>query len=147
VQGPYDEFGLAVATAGNTIIAGAIQANNDAGAAYIFVEPPAGWINMTETAELTTSQSISHLGFSVAISGSQVAVGNGFGTAVVYAQPESGWQSTSTPTLVLEEGLPNAEFGFSTAIDDGVVVAGAPYQTVKGAANQGLVYGFELSPP
>jgi hypothetical protein len=151
VRGPYDEFGLAVAIAGTTIVAGAIQADSDAGVAYVFVEPATGWMNMTETADLTASEPTTHFGWSVGVSGKQVVVGSlayVIGNPVlIYAEPESGWQSTSTPTRVLEEGPASAEFGFSVAISDGVVVAGAPDQTVKGAANQGLAFGFELTPP
>ena len=150
VQGLYDEFGIAVAISGNTVVAGASQANNNAGAAYVFAEPATGWANMTETAELTTSESIAHLGWSMGISGRQVVVGTSGGSsypAFVYAEPVGGWQSTSTASLVLKGGQPQALFGYSVAIGSGVVAAGAPDQTEKGAANQGVAFGFELTPP
>jgi hypothetical protein len=147
VQGPYDSFGIAVAIAGNTIVAGASQANNDAGAAYVFVEPPTGWTNMTESAELTTSEPLQHVGYSLGVSGKQVAVGGTGIDILVYAEPETGWQSTSIASLILKSGQPQAQFGYSVAIGSGVVVAGTPDQTVKGAVNQGAAFGFELTPP
>lgn len=148
VRGPYDEFGLAVAIAGNTIIAGAPQSNNDAGGAYIFVGPAAGWVDMTETADLTASRPAVHVGLSIGISGEQVVAGCGCGgPAVVYAEPQSGWQSTSTPTLSLEAGQTNSEFGFAVTISDGVVVAGAPFQTVEGNSAEGAAFAFQLTRP
>jgi hypothetical protein len=55
----YDWFGQSVSISGNTVVVGAAQAkigaNNDQGAAYVFVEPASGWENMTQTAELTAS--------------------------------------------------------------------------------------------
>jgi hypothetical protein len=146
VRGSYDQFGLSVAVSGNTIVAGAPQANQNAGAAYVFVEPATGWANMTETAELTTSESLAHLGTSVATTGKQVATGSQ-SLVFAYAEPETGWQSTSTPSAALKRGQEDAGFGYSVAIGSGVVVAGAPYETVHGDTNRGVAFGFELSPP
>jgi FG-GAP repeat len=144
VRGPYDEFGFSVAICGSTIVAGAPQANQVAGAAYVFVEPATGWANMTETAELTTSGSVAHygLGTSVATTGKQVATGSE-GFVFAYADPETGWQSTSTPSVTLNGGQENAEFGYSVAIGSGVIVVGAPYETVHGNTNRGLAFGFD----
>ena len=105
---------------------------------------------MTETADLNISTTTQHLGWSVGISGKQIVVGsfNGPYSAsplFLYAEPESGWQSTSTPALMLQQGPPSAEFGFSTAISDDVLIVGAPYQTVRGTGGEGVVFGFELT--
>lgn len=54
-----DYFGYSVGVGGNTIIVGAFQAsvngNRSQGAAYVFVEPMTGWVNMSQTAKLTAS--------------------------------------------------------------------------------------------
>lgn len=53
-----DAFG-AVAIWGDTIVVGAYRNTHSgafrAGAAYVFVKPPGGWVDMTETAKLTAS--------------------------------------------------------------------------------------------
>jgi len=148
VRGPYDQFGFAVAVSGNTVVAGAPQADSDAGVAYVFVEPPTGWADMTETADLTTNPG-GRFGWTLGISGKQIVVGydGSASTIPVYAEPESGWQSTSTPSLLLRAGQTDGGFGFSTAISNGVVVAGAPSQTVRGNSDEGTVFGFQLARP
>src|SRR4029077_13744406 len=78
-----DQFGASVSISGNTIVVGAPQnydvcAPNGAGAAYVFVEPAAGWSGtLTEPAKLTASDGVTGdaLGNSVAIAGSTVVAG------------------------------------------------------------------------
>jgi hypothetical protein len=147
VSGPYDEFGAAVAIRGNTIVAGSPQANNDEGGAYVFVEPATGWANATETALLTAPGSAVDLGFSVGISGKDIAASALDNLVYVYAEPATGWQSTSTAAATLTGGQRNSDFGYSMAIGSGVVVAGAIFQTVDGNTYQGAAFGFELTPP
>jgi len=47
-----DGFGVSVAIDGNTVIVGGaiINGNQEQGVAYVFVKPPSGWTNMTQTA-------------------------------------------------------------------------------------------------
>lgn len=63
----FDGLGCSVGISGNAVVAGACNAtvdgNLDEGAAYVFVEPPAGWTNMTETAKLTASDGLSYAYF------------------------------------------------------------------------------------
>jgi FG-GAP repeat len=64
-----------VAISGNTIVAGAPFVNQS-GAAYVFVEPPGGWQDMTQTAALTLSINFTEeMGTSVAVVGNVVAAG------------------------------------------------------------------------
>src|SRR3954470_5950690 len=57
--GAVDALGGSVAISGDTVVAGAIAAkvdeNSQQGAAYVFVKPPTGWANATQTAKLTAS--------------------------------------------------------------------------------------------
>ncbi|MGA8150429.1 MAG: hypothetical protein WB952_05725 [Terriglobales bacterium] len=66
---PYDCFGHSVAVSHDTVVVGAPTSQE--GAAYVFVKPPNGWTNMTETAKLTAFDALVSpgLGTSVAISG------------------------------------------------------------------------------
>lgn len=148
-QGPHDELGISVAIYGNTIVSSASQANI-IGGAYLFVEPASGWANMTETTQLLNPNSIPGFGGDVGISGDQVIVGQRYASdnhVFVYAKPPDGWQPTAMPAVTLYNGQAQAEFATSVAINNGVVVAGAPFQTVRGIDDAGAAFGFELTPP
>jgi hypothetical protein len=148
-QGPHDELGISVAIYGNTIVSGASEANITGGA-YLFVEPASGWANMTETTQLLNPNSIPGFGADVGISGDQVIVGQRYASdnhVFVYAKPLDGWQPTAMPAVTLYNGQAQAEFATSIASSGGVVVVGAPYETIDGHSDQGVVFGFDLSRP
>jgi hypothetical protein len=128
-----DYLGYSVAISGNTVVAGAPNANNYAGAAYVFVQPAGGWANMTETAKLTASGKYSTLGNSVAISGGTIVVGSPdqqgtmAGAAYVFVKPLSGWTSmTQTAKLTPSDGHQYDVFGSAVGISGNTVVAGSP---------------------
>jgi len=143
-----DGFGRSVGIADNSVVIGAIghatNGNIRQGKAYVFERPTNGWVNMTETAQLTASDGAENdsYGISVSISGSTVAVGASrhdegesvdVGSAYFYESPESNTtedQSTQGRGLV---GLNN--YGLATAIDENTAVVGAPFEeAAKGAA-------------
>ena len=146
-----DVFGSSVAISGNTVVAGAPQiTNGGSGAAYVFVEPATGWVDMTQTAKLTASDAApsDELG-AVALNGNTVIAGApckpfagdvcGPGAAYVFVQPAGGWSDmTETAKLIASDGTPQAAFGESVAISGNTVVAGA------GTSNnrQGAAYVF-----
>jgi hypothetical protein len=155
---PGDALG-SVAVSGNTIVAGAGGHNGGQGAAYVFVMPPSGWANATQTAELTASDGGAHddLGASVAVSGNMVVVGapkhvvSGHGNqggAYVFVMPPSGWPSTTTQTaeLTASDGGVGEFFGTSVALSGNAVVVGAPGHTVNGHSSQGAAYVFVMPP-
>jgi len=154
-DGILDYLGCSVAISGNTVVAGSFGHNNFEGSAYVYVEPPGGWVNMTETAELTVSNGAGsdNLGFAVATSGGTVVAGapgafNGYGAAYIFVEPPTGWVTTSDFTAGL--GAPDAEqgdsFGQSVAIDQGGkgVVVGAPGANIGANLEQGAVYAYVL---
>ncbi len=119
-------FGLSVAISGNTIVVGtSSQGDEEPNGAYIFVKPAGGWVDMTETAEL--SMGLSDFGSSVAISGNTIAVG-GSGPVYVFVRPKHGWTSTSEPsaTLSVMNPIKGADFGYSFAVSGDTVAVGAP---------------------
>jgi len=146
------------AICGNTIVAGApTGANESAGTAYVFVEPPGGWTDATETAKLTASDAAGgdFLGFSVAIAGNTVAVGAfegdgvgvtypvGPGAAYVFVKPSGGWSSmTETAKFTASDGLNGDDFGYSVAVLGDTVAVGAPDATIDGNQYEGAVYVF-----
>jgi hypothetical protein len=80
----YDWFGYSVAIAGKTVVAGANDANNFQGAAYMYLEPSGGWKTTSEfAAKLVASDGAAYdvFGTSVAISGGTLVAGS------------DGWQS------------------------------------------------------
>jgi FG-GAP repeat len=84
------ELGWSVAISGTTIVAGApYDATYPSyGEAYVFVRPPGGWVNATQTARLSASNPSNpdgdeYFGWSVGVSGTTIVVG-------AYAQEAKG---------------------------------------------------------
>ena len=132
-----DGLGYGVAISGNTALVGApFRATN--GVAYVFVAPPAGWKNMTETAELSragASGRPAEFGFNVALDGGTAVVGSPelkiaftFGAAFVFDEPAGGWVNTLTPnnTITGADARVGAYSGTSVAIQGNIIVVGAP---------------------
>jgi hypothetical protein len=162
-------LGLAVAISGDTIVAGARGANNELGAAYVFVKPASGWANATPTAELTASDTAglaraaggikvevtatSGFGLGVAISGDTVVVGDpahkvgghaGQGAAYVFERPASGWANeTQIAELTASDGSAGDEFGRQLAVAGNTIVVGDEAHKVGVNVSQGAVYVFE----
>jgi hypothetical protein len=149
-------FGTSVAISGDTIIVGAANASNldfqtpqqqGPGGAYVFVKPPTGWTDMTETAKLTASDGADGdaFGYNVSISRDTVAVGalfahSGAGAAYVFVKPLSGWSSmtqtsmTQTAELTASDSSTFDNMG-SVAISGDTVVTGAyGHNNFRGAA-------------
>ena len=131
-----NQFGTSVAIDGNTVVIGAAYANNQNGAAYVFVKPANGWDNMTQTAELTASnpQEGDCFGCSVAISGGTIVVGalhemiGGIspGGAYVFVEPIGGWKNmTETAQLTASDGVDGSLFGRSVAVSVDTILVGA----------------------
>ena len=145
-----DQFGMSVAIDGNTAVVGAKQAGQGPGAAYVFVKPARGWANMTQTAELTSSDAAGCFGCSVAISGNTIVIGataatingNGAqGAVYVFVEPPTGWTNmTETAKLIASDGEPESYFATGLAISGDTIVAGAP--GISGYPMPGKAYVF-----
>ena len=146
-----DGFGTSVAFDGETIVVGAPfddgkdgDGNDvtEAGAAYVFTKPAAGWaggtntVDLTETAKLTASDGVGgvdgdEFGNSVAVDGEIVVVGaygHGVtkGAAYVFAKPGAGWaDGNETATLTASSAAQGDYFGSSVAIDGDIILVGA----------------------
>jgi hypothetical protein len=138
-------FGTAVAISGNTIVVGAN------GKAYVFVKPAAGWTNMTETAQLSDGVTGDCFGCFVAIdnqtivAGAPLAIVNGNqnqGAAYVFAEPATGWVSTSAfaAQLTASDGSFYDDFGISVAVSGKTVVVGAPFYQDRTGPGAAYVY-------
>lgn len=141
-----DELGTSVAVSGNTIVVGAVGEADVRGAAYVFVEPPAGWAGaLTETAKLTASDGVQGDGFgsAVAVSGGTVVVGapgdDGMrGAAYVFGKPPGGWSGAphEAAKLTASSRQAAALLGYAVGLDGDTVAAGAPGE------NGGAAYVF-----
>jgi hypothetical protein len=154
-RGTGFRLGYSVSIAGNTIVAGApYWHSQDNGAAYVFVKPVKGWKGMTETARLTLPHSNDVgdvFGFSVAAEdqGKAIRVGCpgcllGKGVAFSFAEPASGWKTTSmfSSKLVASDGVIGDRLGFSVSSSPAAIVAGAPYAAIGSNQKEGAAYVF-----
>ncbi|HUI44086.1 MAG TPA: FG-GAP repeat protein [Terriglobia bacterium] len=138
----YDFLGYSVAISGNTIVAGAPNAQINAvneGAGFVYVKPAQGWKTTSAfNAELTSADETSDafFGAAVAIHGITVVIGDPYanlgsnqnqGAAYVYVQPTGGWTSTSAYTgkLAASAGQQYDNLGFSVATDGTSILVGA----------------------
>lgn len=151
-----DGFGVSVSVSGNTALVGANcpRGGCTQGAAYVFVEPPGGWTNMTETAELTASNAFpgDNFGQGVSLNGTVAVIGadnvtvnfNHQGAVYGYLKPQGGWQTTSQyfAEVTSSDAGANDELGFSVGVSSSTAVAGAPLHTVGQNQEQGAAYVF-----
>ena len=151
-----DEFGIAVAVDGDTIVVGAHQNDSSKGAAYVFTwnSSNSKW---EQKAKLTASDGATsdEFGISVAVHGNTIVVGahqdddatNGdnSGSAYVFTKPESGgWaDATETAKLTASDAAANDEFGISVAAHGETVVVGAHQNDADDQDNnEGAAYVF-----
>jgi hypothetical protein len=153
-------FGSSVTVVGNTVVVGA--PSDYAGAAYIFVEPPSGWIDTTETAELTPGAlaPLLLLGTSVGVNGTTVMagavgakVGNNAYEGLMYVfleqtEQAKGWaDENQSAQLSSSDGAAGDYFGRSLSMSSNAEVIGAPFHQVGLNGAQGAAYVFQpLSP-
>jgi uncharacterized protein (DUF2345 family) len=146
-----DALGSSVAISSNTVVAGAPGKNRRQGAAYIFVSPSGGWVDMTETAQLSDSGGSRDASFAYSVdissNGKSIFSGapsqisaSGEGLVYLFLQAADGWHTTSVPNMTF--GVQNgAHFGFSLGSSSGSLVVGADTQVV-GSQAQGAAYVF-----
>ncbi|MHC4093856.1 MAG: FG-GAP repeat protein, partial [Planctomycetota bacterium] len=165
-----DAFGLAAACDGDYVIVGAPKnddAGSESGSAYIFVKPPDGWQDMTETQKLTASDAGVGDGFGlpVSISGDYAVVGaygdndggENSGSAYVFRRDDNGtpgdlsddvWAEVAK--LTASDAAAHDAFGKSAAIGGDYVVVGAygNDDADPGGSNcrSGSAYIFEKPP-
>lgn len=138
-----NQFGASVAISGSTVVIGAPRDTVN-GAVYVFVEPVAGWTDMTETAKLTTSGVGQLVGQSVAINTEQTTIVAAayFGGGYVWTRPPNGWTTTTSATA--EMVPPPSSGDFHGIAISASTVALAVYDGATSVG--GAVYVFLLKP-
>lgn len=154
--GAGDSLGLSIAISGDTVVAGAPQADvagmGDQGAVYVFVKPLSGWVGSIQSAKLIAADGAAadELGQSVAVSGDTVVAGApgadggdpDQGGVYVFVKPGSVWMSgTETAKLTAGDGAVGDQLGVSVAVSTDTVAAGAPGADV-GDNDDGAAYVF-----
>jgi hypothetical protein len=166
---PSGGFGRSVAVSGNTVAVAAdnqtVGSIDEEGAVYVFVEPTTGWRGVLHQSALLTASNLSprttqlpagELGFSVAVSGSTVAVGAAqrvgsisSGAVYVFEEPAGGWSGPMTQDAELAPADPanNELFGGGLAVSGSTIVVGAPgvgapLETVGPNTGQGAVFVY-----
>ena len=153
---PNEQFGWAVAIAGDVAIIGAKDkdsAGSNAGAAYIF-ERNIGSTNVWgQVKKLVASdaQMLDYFGGSVGVGGDVAIVGAGHedtsgaeaGAAYIFERDSGGINAWGeVKKLMSSDAQAGDQFGYSVAVAGDVAVVGA-YKDDDGGTNSGAVYIFE----
>ncbi len=144
-----DQFGFAVALAGDTALVGAgLDDDNgeDSGAAYVFIRTGGSW---SEQAKLLANDGTDwdFFGHSVALAGDTALVGapgdddNGWtsGAAYVFIRTGSVWSEQAK--LLPSDGAKGDYFGQAVTVDGDTAIAGAPNDDDNGWTS-GAAYVF-----
>ena len=143
-----DQFGQSVSIDGHVIAVGAVGDDAvaaEAGAAYVFKQPTAGWSDTNESKKLTATDGGANdwFGYAVDIDNDTVVVAahqvDGYddvlvkavpnaGAVYVFAKPVDGAWAEATQVAKLMSSKPKLDdkLGTSVAVSGDVVVAGAP---------------------
>jgi hypothetical protein len=148
-----NQFGYSVAISGSLVVVGTPGGSvirGDQGIAYVF---DCSSFPCTQKAKLTSRDADAgdFFGFSVAISGSLVAIGapnDDFGTTNLgsaYVFDCSSFPCTQSAKLIAIDGATEDQFGWSVAISGKLVVAGTYYDSIGSKSAQGSAYVFNCS--
>ena len=148
--GTDDSFGCSVAISGTRVVVGALRGDtgvHNGGSAFVFDLASASPALPVATLNSPTPRFGVQFGYSVAISGVRVVVGEpyGFGTGSAYRYDlDSGTPSVAIATLNKPGPAPRDQFGGSVAISGTRVVVGAALDGT-GAFNAGSAYVYDSS--
>ncbi|MCD4652526.1 FG-GAP repeat protein [bacterium] len=137
-------FGSSVAIDGNYALVGAIGADDDKGAVYVFEHDGTEWSEIKKLVA-DDGESQDFFGSSVDINGKECIVGaywdspNGThsGSAYQFCGGCGSWLQEGR--FIPADGEAEAEFGFSVAVNGHHIVIGAPFH---GVANDGQIYYY-----
>jgi uncharacterized protein (DUF2345 family) len=134
-------FGACLSVSGSAIVVGAYGNNDNQGAAYVFVEPAAGWSGShDQKAELTASDGRAQdlFGVAAAINGNTIIVGAQFkkkptGAAYVFVEPASGWKNMTQTGELSASNIPQtSDFGNAVAIAPTTIAVGSATSLTSG---------------
>jgi len=134
-----DKFGTTVSISNDQIVIGSSEDDDNganSGSVYVFEKPVSGWISMTETAKLISSDGNGSdlFGYSVSISDNSIVIGahlndqigGDAGAAYIFEKPVGGWvNGTEDAKLTASDGSASDWFGYSVAISGDDIIVGA----------------------
>ena len=132
-----EQFGHAVAIAGDSVVVGAPGGENGdvPGAAYVFTMPDAGWADTSDSVKLTASDgaagdrfghAVSALGDTIVVGAPDNESGDRAGAAYVFTKPDTGWVDTSDLVkLIAPDGVAGDLFGHAVSVSGEFIVVGA----------------------
>jgi hypothetical protein len=150
LEGDFSGFGACVAIDGNTAVIGAPEEGMNAvraGAVYTFTLN--GHTVLKQKLTASDANSNDTFGACVAISGNSIAVGapfHGANDGAVYVFNRAGGNFSETNKLTEGGSMHSAFLGFSVAIGNGTVVAGAPAYEQFTPTPAGAAFLFDLKP-
>lgn len=140
-------FGDAVSLFSNTAIIGADGKNSSQGLAYVYVRTGTAW-GLQATPTASDGVAGDRFGSSVAVSGTQVAVGapkaNNVGGASgkTYVFSVSGTVWSEFAFLKATDNATGDNFGASVSLDSGRTLVGAPFNASNAISGNGAAYSF-----
>lgn len=144
----FDQFGIAVAIDGGTVIVGAPLGTQDPGAAYVFVRSGTVW-NKEQELTAADGEADDRFGWSVAVDGDIAIVGAPFadeasensGSAYVFVRSGTVWSQEQELTAM--DPIAPDLFGISVSLSANTVLVGASgTATFDSAVGGGLAYVF-----
>jgi FG-GAP repeat len=142
-----DFFGYSVAISGDTVVVGALQADEygtNAGLAYVFVRAGGVWTHQATLVASDTSLD-DFFGASVAISGDTTVVGSYADSVYVFVRTGGVW--TQQQKLIASDAVPGDSFGLSVAFEGDTMVISAPQDDHTSLNNPGSAYVFVRTGP
>ena len=143
-----DKFGRSVAVEGDTIVVGSYYGDSnkpDTGSAYVFSQIDANWV---ERQKLVAPDAASgdRFGCSVAIDNNTIVIGaygddSQAGSASVFVRNDSNW--VFQQKLTVSDAEPADFFGYSVAIDNNIIIIGAPSDDYSNLSDAGSAYLYE----
>ena len=145
-----DRFGYSVSSSGSSVLVGApgSESGDDAGAAYTFIRPAAGWKDTSSAAKLTAADGAAGdwFGHAVAVSGEFIAVGahgadtvadanelEDSGAVYAFRRPVGGWTSSSNAQKLTAKWAGSGDtFGYAVSVSGDTLAVGMPNGIAQG---------------
>ena len=149
---PGDQFGLAVAISGDTLVVGAPYDNHtsgsDAGSAYVFVRSGTAW-SLQAWIKAGDAGAGERFGYAAALEGETVVIGSPddshtgvFHAGAAYVFVRNGTLWTQQAWIKASDLGVNDFFGATVGLAGDTVVVGAPYDDHTSGTNAGSTYVF-----
>lgn len=139
-----DKFGKSVAIRGDTILVGSYY-DDSKGSAYIFSDSGGVW---TQQQKIVAPDAASgaRFGCSVAIDNNTIIIGaygdNSYaGSASVFVLADSNW--VFQQKITASDALLGDNFGYSVAIDNNIIIIGAPNDDYSNLGDAGSAYLYQ----